>query len=130
KILNTREAEGIDREKIRARLKLPTKRFYQMLAEMLRACYADVAPSGGVELLQYLGNMQLYRHFYQAMQQQEAALVRENNRQKLEDFYFKVLLMSEFFLIPPHLAGHIRAEFRHYLRSYAEVKTKHPCDEC
>jgi len=129
KILNCREAEGIDQQKVLARLKLSKKRFYQIIAEMLHALYGDVAPSGGAELLQYLGNMQLYRHFYRAMKQQEALLKKKNDRNALADFYFSALIMSEFFLIPPHLAGHIRAEFRKYLRSYVKIKTKHSGDE-
>jgi hypothetical protein len=48
----------------------------------------------------------------------------------LEDFYFKVLLMSEFFLIPPHLGVKIREELTKYLYRYSEIKDPHPCDHC
>jgi hypothetical protein len=130
KILNCRDPEGINQEHILKSLKLTKKRFYQMLGEMLHACYVDVAPVGNTELLQYLGNIQLYRHFFHEMKRLETILIEKNDRMQLEDFYFKVLLMSEFFLIPPHLAGNLRSEFQKYSLRYAEIKTPHPCDAC
>src|SRR2546422_9333599 len=78
-ILSCRDSEGINQEKIVARNKLTMKRFYQMMGEMLHACYHDVAPRNGTDLLQYLGNMQLYRHFYHEMKQQETYLLAKKN---------------------------------------------------
>jgi len=130
KILACRDRDGIDSTAILKANKLTRKRYNQMSADMLAACYNDVASLGGTELLQYLGNRQLYRHFYKEMRRQEKILLNTKKLKQLEDFYFKVLLMSEFFLIPPHLAGNIRKEISEYLRRYAKVKSPHPCDEC
>jgi hypothetical protein len=129
-IRNRREPGGIDLEQLIRSLKISKKRFYQTLTEILHACYYDLAPGGGTELLQYLGNMQLYRHFYQEMQRQEKILIESNNRKALEEFYFKTLLMSEFFLMPPQLEGKIRPELARYLLRYSEIKEPHPCDHC
>jgi tetratricopeptide (TPR) repeat protein len=130
KILECRDPEGLNSAAILKTYKLTDKRYRQMEAEMLAACYQDVAPSGGTELLQYLGNRQLYRHFRKEMIRQEEALCREGERKKLEDFYFKVLLMSEFFLIPYGHELNIRSDLREYLKRYTAVKEPHPCDSC
>ncbi|MDP4219993.1 MAG: hypothetical protein Q8916_11200 [Bacteroidota bacterium] len=130
KILSCRASNGIDKEKMMLATELETKRFYQTLSEILRALYHDVAPAGGTQLLQYLGNMQLYRHFYVEMRRQESALKKLKDTKALEDFYFKVLLMSEFFLLPPHRGENIRAELANYLHRFSRIKKPHPSDKC
>ncbi len=129
KIITTTDSEGIPPDQFISQLKITQKRFYQIYAEMLHSCYHDVAPAGGTELLQYLGNMQLYRHFYIEMKRQEKELIDAKDSKALEDFYFKVLLMSEFFLIPPNKAGKIRPELLKYVTRYTKVKQPHPCDQ-
>jgi hypothetical protein len=129
KILGWRKPDEIDFTALIKSNKLTRKQYNQMCSEILAACYTDVAALGGTDLLQYLGNRQLYRHFYKEMRRQENSLRKTESLRQLEDFYFKVLLMSEFFLIPPHLAGNMRKEIAQYLHRYVKVKRPHPSDE-
>src|SRR5688572_3910081 len=110
--------------------KLTPERYHQLLSEMLAACYHDVAPRGGIELLQYLGNKQLFRHLYSELRRQEAALVSKGNKHALEVYYFKVRLIRAFFMIPVRRNKKILKELRGYTQKYINVKkSPHPHDK-
>lgn len=125
KILNCRSRNGIDTTTI---LKSLSKlRYYQMLSEMLAACYRDVAPRGGIDLLQYLGNNQLYRHLYSEMKRQETLLVEKGDQRSLEQYYFNVLVVAHFFTIP--FSGKTAEELASYTTRYVAAKTYDPTDK-
>src|SRR5687767_12315603 len=128
KILKCRSRTGIDAESIVRASKITRLRYNQLLSEMLAACYRDVAPRGGIDLLRFLGNRQLFRHHYYEMRKQEALVLASENPKALETYYLKVLLVSEFYVIPPG-NGKLLAEGRGYVRKYVDVKRpKHPND--
>lgn len=121
KILNCRTRTSLDTERMLSSNKLTRQRYNQMLSEMLAACYKDVAPRGGIDLLQFLGNKQLFRHHFYEMKRQEAQLIVSGKTHALEQYYVKATLISEFFMVPPGNAK-ILAEGRDYLRRYIAVK--------
>jgi hypothetical protein len=130
KILDCRDRGCIDSETIIKRYKLTKKRYYQILSEMLAACYDDIIPKGGTALLLYLGNKQLFRHFYNEMKKQEAVLIEKNNKHALELYYFRVLLERNLLLLHPKFNEEIVAEFDAYARRYIGIQEKpHRDDE-
>jgi hypothetical protein len=122
KILDCRDRHGIDSEQIIKQNKLTKKRYYQMLSEMLSACYRDIAPNGGTDLLLFLGNKQLFRHFYNEMRQQEAALIATNDSKALEQYYYQVLMMQNIFQLPADLKGDAFEELVAYEQRYLAIK--------
>src|SRR5439155_18415948 len=88
------ENEEIDSPKY---YKLSANRYYQIHSEMLEACYHDLIPSDGTDLLLALGQKQLFKHYHHEMKKQEAALL--NHPRELERYYFQVLLMRNLFLM-------------------------------
>ncbi len=128
KILKCRSRTGIDAEGIVRASKITRLRYNQLLSEMLAACYRDVAPRGGIDLLRFLGNKQLFRHHYYEMRKQETFALSSGNPTTIEMYYLKVLLVSEFYIIPPGNAK-VLAEGRGYVAKYVEAKRpKHPND--
>ena len=128
KILECRDRKGIESVVLMNRYKLTPKRYYQMHAEILQSCYKDIAPQGGIDLLLFLGNKQLYRHLYKEMRRQEEYLKSRKNPKGLEQYYFRMLLMQNLFFIPQNLEGGILTEFDAYDERYIAVKQPHPQD--
>ncbi|MFI5263510.1 MAG: hypothetical protein ACHQM6_03240 [Candidatus Kapaibacterium sp.] len=128
KILDCRDRKGIDSASLMKMYKLTPKRYYLMHAEILQSCYKDIAPHGGIDLLLFLGNKQLYRHLHKEMQRQEEYLKSKNNPKALEQYYFRMLLMQNLFFVPQNLEGGILAEFDAYDERYIAVKKPHPHD--
>ncbi len=122
KVNDCTSRSGIDSEGIISRYKLTKKRYYQLLSEMLLACYHDIVPGGGTALLFYMGNKQLFRHFYGEMKKQEAVLVENNEQDKLEYYYFDILLKSNLMLLHPKFNEEIIAELDAYAARYIAIK--------
>jgi hypothetical protein len=122
KILDCRDRQGIDPEPIIKQHKLTKKRYYQMLSEMLAACYRDIAPDRGCELLMFLGNKQLFRHFYNEMKRKEAELIEANDPKELEEYYYRVLMMQSVFQLPAGLKGDAFNELIAYEKRYLAIK--------
>jgi hypothetical protein len=118
KILTCRSRTGIDTTTIlRSQSK---RRYYQMLSEMLSACYRDVAPRGGIQLLQFLGNNQLFRHLYSELKRQEAVVLEKGDRKAIEQYYFDALLVAHFFTVP--FNGKAEEELAQYPQRYMQAK--------
>ncbi|MDP4219027.1 MAG: hypothetical protein Q8916_07055 [Bacteroidota bacterium] len=131
KVINGRTRNALNSEAIIARYRLPKKRYYHILSELLDACYHDIVPRGGTALLLYLGNKQLFRHFFNEMKKQEAVLIESNNRHALELYYFRVLLERNLLLLHPKFNEEIVAEFDAYAKRYMGVQeSHHPDDGC
>ena len=129
KILACRNHECINSEKILKRYKLSKKRYYQILSEILAACYHDIIPNGGTALLQFLANKQLFRHFYIEMKKLEAALIQQDKKQELEQYYFRILLKRNLLFLHPKFNITVVAELDAYAHRYFKLRNNpHPHD--
>jgi len=126
KILTCRDRSGVNAESLIRANKLTRPRYNQLASEMLAACYRDVTPRGGTELLLFLGTKQLFRHFFFEMRRQEAALLIKPKA--LAEYYARVTIMSECFMVPPKGNEKILEEGRGYNKKYVKIKEHHPDD--
>ncbi len=92
-----------------------------MLHEMLVACYNDIIPRHDLQLIQFLGNKQLFRHVLNELRRQERFLIRKHHRMALENYYRSVLLLRLFFVVP---RGHKQLihELDGYVNKYLKVR--------
>jgi hypothetical protein len=128
KILDCRVREGIDSSAVIKKHKLDKKRYYQMLSDMLSDCYYDLISEDGTALLLFLGNKQLFRHFYNEMKKQESELLKKNNPHDLEEYYSRVLIKRNLFLLHRKFNEDLVKELDAYAERYIEVKKSHPHD--
>jgi hypothetical protein len=126
KILDCRTRAGIDSEIITKRYRLTKKRYYAMLGEMLTACYHDIVEKNGTTLLLFLGNKQLFRHFYNEMRKQEAALIEKGKKKELRDYYFQVLTQRALFILNPVFNEELVKELDSYSARYVKIIGPHP----
>jgi hypothetical protein len=122
KVLACRLREGIKSEGILHANKLTKKRYYQLITEILDACYYDIVPEGGTNLLLFLGNKHLFRHFYNEAKKQEGYLLsKKNNRAALEHFYFDILVDRSLFVLKPKSNDKLSEAMGNYAQRYVEI---------
>jgi hypothetical protein len=98
-----------------------------LLHEMLVACYHDIIPRNDLQLIQFLGNKQLFRHVLNELRRQERFHLQKNHRSQLENYYRTVLLIRLFYVIPKG-NKQILDELDSYVGKYLAVKQS--SDEC
>ena len=73
-ILRTKTKGDLETLRRKQQASVHSDRISTLCSEILQACYRDVVPSGGIDLLIFLGNKQLFGHLLHEMNAQESAL--------------------------------------------------------
>lgn len=102
---------------------------HSMRADLLAYAYSEICPKGGLQLLNFLAERGLYRHFSRELSAVEGTILLENSAQEIESFYAEVFKLIFAIPLARLTNDQVWAKLREYPQKYIDSKqNKDPHD--
>jgi hypothetical protein len=102
--------------------KISTAALHSMRSELLEYCYQEICPDGGLQLLSFLVERGLYRHFTREVAVIERTVTADSHPDTIEKFYLEVFKLIHLIPLARLTNDVVWAKLREYPAKYVDSK--------